>query len=297
MSETTTANVEQSVALYWDFENLHASLVDGKQEGSYGLQENRFRAQEVLIDVEAVVDLALSYGRLSINRAYCNWQFFGRYRDSLLQGAVELIQMFSPGGSSKNGADIRLCLDALEDITRFKHIDIVIVVAGDSDFMPLAQKVKAAGKRLIGIGDRRSTNRHWAKSCHEFRYYESIAGIKVEKVAVEAVEQLSKNSLVGPLVGNSPLSQLGVAANLVQKALSLLSDNHMEAWVNKAQIGQMIRRLEPSFEPREYGFDNFRAMLKALDPLIEIKEGEHDQLVRLRVAIPEGSDLLDLRKS
>ena len=97
------------------------------------------------MDVQAVVDLALSFGPIAINRAYCNWQYFGRYRDALMQNAVDLVQLFPPGGSSKNGADIRLCLDAAEDIARFAHIRTVIVVGGDSDFTPLAQKIRAAG--------------------------------------------------------------------------------------------------------------------------------------------------------
>ena len=166
-----------SVALYWDFENLHASLYEDLQgEGAYGGKpDNRFKVQEPLADVQAVVDLALSYGPVSINRAYCNWQYFGRYRDALMQNAVDLVQLFPPGGSSKNGADIRLCLDAAEDMARFGHIRTVIVVGGDSDFTPLAQKIRAAGLTLVGVAARKSTNRHWAKSCHEFRYYESLA--------------------------------------------------------------------------------------------------------------------------
>ena len=106
---------EASVALYWDFENLHASLCEARQEGAYSKQDNRFRVQEPLVDIQAVVELAASFGPIAINRAYCNWQYFSRYRDALLQSAVELIQLFPPGGSAKNGADIRLCLDALED--------------------------------------------------------------------------------------------------------------------------------------------------------------------------------------
>ena len=165
---------QPSVALYWDFENLHASLCEARQEGAYSKQDNRFRVQEPLIDVQAVVDLAASFGPIAINRAYCNWQYFGRYRDALLQNAIELIQLFPPGGSAKNGADIRLCLDAMEDIGRFAHISTLVIVSGDSDFMPLSQKVKAAGRRLIGIGTEQNTNRHWARSCNEFRYYENL---------------------------------------------------------------------------------------------------------------------------
>lgn len=132
------------------------------------------RGRQPTVNVQAVVELAASYGPIAVNRAYCNWQFFGRYRDALLQAGMELIQMFPPGQSSKNGADIRLCLDAAEDIARFPHIGTVLIVGGDSDFMPLAQKLKAAGRMLVGVGTQRSTNRHCAKSCHEFRYYESL---------------------------------------------------------------------------------------------------------------------------
>jgi hypothetical protein len=172
---TSISEPPKSVALYWDFENLHASLSEARfGEGSYSKPDGRFKAQEPLVDVQAIIELAASFGPLAINRAYCNWQFFGRYRDALLQGAVELVQLFPPGASAKNGADIRLCLDALEDMGRFAHIGTVVIVGGDSDFMPISQKIKAAGRTLIGVGDRKSTNPHWARSCHAFHYYENL---------------------------------------------------------------------------------------------------------------------------
>ncbi len=163
------------VALYWDFENLHASLWETRQNEPYARNDNRFKVQEPLIDVPAVVQLAATFGPLAINRAYCNWQYFGRYRDALLQAGMDLVQLFPPGGTAKNGADIRLCLDAMEDLGRFEHVGTVIVVSGDSDFMPLAQKIKAAGRTLVGVGARPFTNRHWARSCNAFHYYESLA--------------------------------------------------------------------------------------------------------------------------
>ena len=169
------AEARGPVALYWDFENLHAALCEEKEPGSYGVADRRFKLQEPLIDVQAVVDLAASFGPIAIHRAYCNWQFFGRYRDVLLQNSMELMQLFPPGAAGKNGADIRLALDAAEDVARYPHVATVVIVAGDSDFLPLAHKIKAAGRTLVGVGTRKSTNRHWAKSCHEFRYYESLA--------------------------------------------------------------------------------------------------------------------------
>ncbi len=184
------ANPRPSIALYWDFENLHAALVEERAgEGAYAKPDARFRVQEPLVDVQAIVDLAATLGPLAINRAYANWQYFGRYRDALLQGAIDLVQMFPPGAAAKNGADIRLCLDASEDVARFAHIGTVIVVGGDSDFMPLALKLKAAGLTVIGIGARANTNRHWARACHEFRYYDTlVAGNPLELPAANRAD-------------------------------------------------------------------------------------------------------------
>lgn len=164
-----------AVALYWDFENLHASLVEQQAgEGAYAKPDARFRVQEPLVDVPAIIALAAGLGPLAINRAYANWQYLGRYRDALLQGAIDLVQMFPPGASAKNGADIRLCLDAMDDIARFAHVGTVVVVGGDSDFMPLARRLKAAGVALVGVGARANTNRHWAASCDAFHFYDAL---------------------------------------------------------------------------------------------------------------------------
>lgn len=165
---------QESVALYWDFENLHAGLVEAADPGAYARPDNRFKVQEPLVDVSRVIALAASLGPLAINRAYCNWQFFGRYRDVLLQNAMDLVQLFPPGGMAKNGADIRLCLDAVEDLQRCPHIGTIVVVGGDSDFTALAQKARAAARRIVGIGTRNATSRHWASACHAFHYYEDL---------------------------------------------------------------------------------------------------------------------------
>lgn len=268
----------RSVALYWDFENLHASLSEAVYgDGSYGKADGRFKAQEPFIDVQAIVELASSFGPVAINRAYCNWQWFGRYRDALLQGAVELVQLFSPGPNAKNGADIKLCLDAVEDISRFGHIGTVVIVGGDSDFMPVSQKIKAAGRTLIGIGTRKSTNRHWAKSCHEFRYYENLVAPPV--AAVEAPPQ-TDTDVQAPIAPPPPVDP---AAEILKRAVTLLAETKGDSWVNKGTIWPMIKRLDSTFDTKDHGHSNFSAMVKALDTLIEIRKGESDQEVRLRV--------------
>ena len=272
------AHIERdaSVALYWDFENLHASLCEDRDPGAYARPDNRFRPQEPLVDIQAVVEFAASFGPIAINRAYCNWQFFGRYRDALLQNAVELLQLFPPGGAAKNGADIKLCLDAAEDIGRFAHIGTVVIVGGDSDFMPLSQKIKAAGRTLVGVGTRRATNRHWAKSCHEFRYYENL---------VEPLDTLAQDDGEGGADATTPPVphvEADPHTELLRRAIRLLAEKKGEVWVNKAEIWPMIKRLDSTFDPKETGFTNFAAMIKAKEDMVEIRRGEFDQEVKLR---------------
>jgi uncharacterized LabA/DUF88 family protein len=262
----------RSVAIYWDFENLHAGVLETKYgEGAYARQDIRFKPQEPLIDVQALVELAASHGPIAINRAYGNWQFFSRYRDALLQTSVELIQLFPPGASAKNGADIKLCLDAAEDIGRFGHIGTVIIIGGDSDFMPVAQKIKAAGRTLIGIGTRRNTNKHWAKSCHEFRFYESL--IEPERPLAEPALEADQAT---------PAAPANPAAELLRRAVHLLAESKGDSWVNKASVLPMIKRLDPTFDPKDHGYAGFGDMLKALDEVVEVRKGDVDHQLRVR---------------
>jgi len=255
----------RSVALYWDFENLHAGLTEAKfGEGHYSKPDNRFKVQEPLVDIQAMVELAASFGPIAINRAYCNWQYFGRYRDALLQHAVELIQLFPPGASAKNGADIKLCLDATEDLARFPHIGTVIIVGGDSDFMPVSQKIKAAGRTLIGVGTLKATNRHWARSCHEFRYYDKLVEDPADTDTFASSPAISE------------------AAALLQRAVRLLCDAKGEPWVNKDTVWHMIKRLDPTFDTKDYGYANFSALVASLETLIDVRPGDTVDSIRLR---------------
>ena len=147
-----------SVAIYWDFENIHASLIEQlKGVGAY--KQTRFSPQEPVVNVAALMEFCASFGSVAINRAYGNWQWFARYREALLHNAVELIQLFPPGAAAKNGADIKLCLDATEDMIRFPHLTTLVIIGADSDFLPVSQKIKAAGRTLVGVGIEAATNR------------------------------------------------------------------------------------------------------------------------------------------
>ena len=55
-----------------------------------------------------------------------------------------------------------------------------------------------------------------------------------------------------------------------------------DAWVNKEAVWHMIKRLDPTFDPKDHGYANFPAMVKALEDVVEVKKGDSDQVVRIR---------------
>jgi uncharacterized protein (TIGR00288 family) len=259
-----------SVAIYWDFENIHATLIDQtKGQGTY--KQNRYSPQEPVVNIGALMEFCASFGSIAINRAYGNWQWFARYREALLHNAVELIQLFPPGAMAKNGADIKLCLDATEDMIRFPHIETIIIVGADSDFLPISQKVKAAGRTLVGVGVEAATNRHWAHSCHEFRYYERLVAEDVPLAPPEDAGNAKS-------VASSPPE----AIDLIRRAIGRLAANTGEPWVRKAHIRPMVQRLDSTFDEKSYGVATFSALLKKYEDVLEVRKGQHDHEYRVR---------------
>ncbi len=138
--------------------------------------------------------------------------------------------------------------------------------------MPVAQKIKAAGRTLIGIGNRKNTNKHWAKSCHEFRCYDSL-------VEAPGTEDTPKPNEVKD---TPPPPHADPASDMLKRAVRLLAETKGEAWVNKASVWHMIKRLDATFDPKDHGHANFAEMVKAMDAIVEIKKGETDHLLRAR---------------
>jgi hypothetical protein len=260
-----------SVAIYWDFENIHATLID-QRKGVGTYRQTRFTPQDPVVNVAALMEFCASFGSVAINRAYGNWQWFARYREALLHNAVELIQLFPPGAAAKNGADIKLCLDATEDMIRFPHVTTLVIIGADSDFLPVSQKIKAAGRTLVGVGIEAATNKHWAHSCHEFRYYERLVA-EEEAPLVEESDQAETSPPARP-----------EAIDLIRRAIGRLAANKGEPWVQKATIRPMVLRLDPTFDEKSYGVATFSELLKKYDDVLEVRKGQYDKEYRVKKA-------------
>ena len=194
------------VAVYIDFDNVVISRYDHVHgDGAWrsdGARSHTMNAQssdpidvklaEAKVDLRAIIDYATSYGVVGMTRAYADWSVPANaaYRKDLVERAVDLVQLFAASGT-KNGADIRLAVDAVEDLLRHPDITHVALVAGDSDYVPLATRCKRLGRYVVGIGMAGSTSHALVSACDEFESYENLPGVP-QKAAPPAATAAKK---------------------------------------------------------------------------------------------------------
>lgn len=292
---TSNRNDATKVAIYWDFENLHAVLANAAHgDGAY--RDNRLKAQPVFVDLKPILEYAASLGDIIINRAYGNWQFFANYRHALNEAGVDLIQMFPRGSNMKNSADIRMALDALSDVHNHPHLTHVVVISSDSDFISLAQKVKQAGRFIAGVGVAGFTNRFWTASCNEFKFYQNLVaastdlalpgstpltgltplaeaagadvGLSVEPGAdtsTDVAETSAEADASVEVVGSPSLADAKLA---MMRALKQLVDRNGENYVSRSALKVFLKRLLPSFDEQALGCSNFAEFLHLCSDLV-----------------------------
>ncbi len=151
---------ERRIALFLDFENLVTNT---------GLSASSF-------DLQAPMDRLLEKGKVVFRRAYCDWSRFREATRTLHDHGVELIDVPPSTRAGKNGADMRLVIDALELCYARESIDTFVIASGDSDFCPLAYKLRENGRTVIGLAVRESTSPLFVKACDEFIYLRSTGG-------------------------------------------------------------------------------------------------------------------------
>jgi uncharacterized LabA/DUF88 family protein len=262
--------MEHQIAVYWDFENIHAAVYENSGEAVDPYRDTFFKPQPEAVSIAAIMEYISSKGTVCLNRAYANWEPMRKYARRLQEWSVDLIQLYPAGKSSKNGADIRLSIDIIEDMARLPHIDTIVLIAGDSDFIPVVRKIREKGRRVIGISEQKSTNPNLVKSCHEFKFYKTLtARIKADADAAPTAEDSTK----------APGLSLKQAKGLAKSAMLSSMKNSGEPTVTKGALKNMMLRLEPSFDESLYQFSSFTDFIKACsDWLME----EPGQQLRMR---------------
>ncbi|GEB44969.1 uncharacterized LabA/DUF88 family protein [Microbacterium sp. AG157] len=273
MPDTQTARV----AVYLDFDNIVMSWYDrvhGRNAYSRDRQkiaENPIdpeiaeRLTKATIDVGAIIDYAASFGTLVLTRAYADWSspVNAEYRSQLVARAVDLVQLFPAAAYAKNGADIRLAVDAVEDMFRLPDLSHVVIVAGDSDYVPLAQRCKRLGRFVVGVGVAGSTAKSLAAACDRFDAYDSLPGIpnlaETKKDAAPSRPRARKRS-------KDP------AVDLLERAMQLEAERADGEWLHASAVKDLMKRLDPSFSEKALGFRSFSDFLKAQTDHVEVDE-------------------------
>ncbi|WP_336632260.1 MULTISPECIES: NYN domain-containing protein [unclassified Microbacterium] len=280
------------VAVYLDFDNIVMSWYDRVHgRNAYAGDRQKIiadpdepeiarRLKEATIDVGAIIDYAASFGTLVLTRAYADWSspVNALYRSQLVARAVDLVQLFPAAAYAKNGADIRLAVDTVEDMFRLPDLTHVVIVAGDSDYVPLAQRCKRLGRFVVGVGVAGSTAKSLAAACDQFDAYDSLPGVippapasqkKAEPGAASTTSSRRRKKVEDP------------TAELLSRALRLEQERTDEEWVHLSAVKNLLKRMDPSFSEKGLGHRSFSDFVKAHPTVADIDETTNIVRVRL----------------
>ncbi len=275
------------VAVYLDFDNIVISRYD-QMHGRSSFQKDRTagfhkvpgRLSQATVDVGAIIDFASSFGTLVLTKAYADWSadVNADYRGQLVGRAVDLVQLFPAAAYAKNGADIRLAVDAVEDMFRLPDLTHVVIVAGDSDYIALAQRCKRLGRYVVGIGITGSISRSLTAACDEFVTYDALPGVPAVETAKRKPRKRTADSDAEP---ESPDPQ-AAATGLLQRALQIGHEKDDADWLHNSAVKAQMKRMDPSFSEKSLGFKSFSDFLRSRSDIAELDESSTIRMVRLR---------------
>ncbi len=222
-------------------------------------------------DVSLALGAFKERGDVVAKFAYANWGRQEGATRQMAENAVQMVQRIPSPRGDKNGADINLALDALEMAFTHVHVNAFAIVSGDSDFIPLVNKLKEYGKTVFVLGGKAFTSTILQQNCHEFVAYESLLDDGDRIVAVQAPERRDRPERGerkdrrerAPRPAPLDLSQ---AMPLVERALQVLDRRAVQP-----QLGLLkstMLQLDPAFSERAYGagsFSDFVEKLKKAD--------------------------------
>jgi hypothetical protein len=275
------------VAVYLDFDNIVISRYDQvngrssfQKDKAKGLDKHADRLERATVDVGAIIDFASSFGTLVLTRAYADWsaEVNTGYREQLVGRAVDLVQLFPAAAYGKNGADIRLAVDAVEDMFRLPDLTHVVIVAGDSDYIALAQRCKRLGRYVVGVGVAGSSSKALAAACDDFVIYDALPGVPVPEPAPRTRRAKSDDDDEPP---SGPDPQPAATA-LLTRALHIGTEKDDVDWLHNSAVKAQMKRMDPSFSEKSLGFRSFSDFLRSRSDVVELDESSTTRMVRLR---------------
>jgi hypothetical protein len=276
------------VAVYLDFDNIVISRYDQvhgrnsfQRDKAKGFENEAERLTKATVDVGAVIDFASSFGTLVLTKAYADWSadVNAGYRDQLVGRAVDLVQLFPAAAYGKNGADIRLAVDAVEDMFRLPDLTHVVIVAGDSDYIALAQRCKRLGRYVVGIGVAGSTSRSLMAACDEFVTYDALPGVPVAAPSEAPTKRTRRTA--AKKSDDEPPDPQAAATGLLERALRIGLQKDDVEWLHNSAVKAQMKRMDPSFSEKSLGFRSFSDFLRSRSDLVDLDESSTTRMVRL----------------
>ncbi|RBP43739.1 uncharacterized protein (TIGR00288 family) [Roseimicrobium gellanilyticum] len=247
----TATDTNATMAVYLDLENI-----------VIGIQEARYPK----FDIQKVLERLLLKGHIVTKKAYCDWERYKEFKRSLHETAFEMIEVPHLRQSGKNSADIRMVVDALDLCYTKSHVDTFVIVSGDSDFSPLVSKLRENAKKVIGMGVKNSTANLFISNCDEFIYYDDLVRKEASKVRKHVKEKDAKDAAAPKETEHGPAVKKLDPEDALQKlseTIELLAeerDSDDPIW--GSMIKQALKRRDPGFNERAFGFKSFNALLE-----------------------------------
>lgn len=201
-------------------------------------------------NVKEMFEEIAKYGTPTFKRIYADWTkptVLG-WKKVLLENAITPIQQYSYT-TGKNATDSALIIDAM-DILYTGKVDGFCIVSSDSDFTRLATRLREAGMTVIGIGEKKTLN-PFITACDKFIY-------------TEILKQEANIKASAATTINKPLNKIDPQIiKLFKDSIADLADEN--GWTFLGELGNLMLKKKPDFDPRNYGFTKLLALLKSIN--------------------------------
>jgi len=248
------------MALFCDFENIALGVRDAKYEA---------------FDIKKVLERLLLRGNIVVKKAYSDWDRYKEFKAAMHEAAFELIEIPHLRQSGKNSADIRMVVDALDLCYTKSHVDTFVIISGDSDFSPLASKLRENNKMVLGVGVRSSTSDLLMSNCDEFILYDDLVreARKLERTSSRTETEDRGSKIVVPGEQKRKQKALDLVLATVE---DLFDERGEEEKVWGSMVKQALKRRNPGFSESSHGFKTFGQLLEEAQArkLLELERDE-----------------------
>ncbi len=202
--------------------------------------------------LSVILEEASKYGKVTVRRVYGDWTIpqMNNWKALLNEMAFNPIQKFSYT-TGKNSTDSALIIDAM-DILHDNLVDGFCIVSSDSDYTGLAKRIREEGIFVMGIGEKKTPNA-FVKSCEIFTYVENL---EVTEVAESKPDKPAKSKV------QKENTKVPLNMSIINKAFDMSMNESNE--VNISTLGLNLRKLDPSFDCRTYGFKTLTSLFSNL---------------------------------